>query len=434
MGQLAGLAMVRCRVGRKGGRQITGRLAVMSAVAVIGLAGCAGPGISRSAQPSEAPTVVQSAVATPSPTPPPTPMPTPTPTPRVFTFTATGSMREARMDATATLLQNGKVLIAGGAISEGSQTVATDSAELYDPATGKFARTGSLATERVSATATLLTDGRVLIAGGSAVDCGTACGDNGEGLVTAEIYNPATGKFSRTGSMSQRRVSAAAVRLNDGRVLVFGGSSSAEIYDPKTGKFTRMATLPAHFGGSIFNHAFLLSDGKVMMFGTDDDGPAVMSFDPATGKFTHNSLVFAPGVAASEDNDGPQTATLLKDGRILLTESGYLEMYDPATGAVTDSGTVSVPGDTAGQFGVPTATLLADGRVLIAGGYDSSASPSTPINLAFLYDLASGLGQSAPMLSARYGQTATLLPNGSVLIVGGSKDSQNAIKSAELFK
>ena len=83
---------------------------------------------------------------------------------------------------------------------------------------------------------------------------------------------------------------------------------------------------------------------------------------------------------------------------------------------------------------MPTATLLADGRVLIAGGYDSSASPSTPINLAFLYDLASGLGQSAPMLSARYGQTATLLPNGSVLIVGGSKDSQNAIKSAELFK
>jgi len=222
-------------------------------------------------------------------------------------------------------------------------------------------------------------------------------------------------------------VSAAAVRLNDGRVLVFGGSSSAEIYDPKTGKFTRMATLPAHFGGSIFNHAFLLSDGKVMMFGTDDDGPAVMSFDPATGKFTHNSLVFAPGVAASEDNDGPQTATLLKDGRILLTESGYLEMYDPATGAVTDSGTVSVPGDTAGQFGVQR-NAARDGRVLIAGGYDSSASPSTPINLAFLYDWHPGLARahrcSAPLRTNRDPPA-----NGSVLIVGGSKDSQNAIKS-----
>ena len=401
-------------------------------VALSGLAGCVGAGTSPSPIPSELPSV-QTPAASLAATPSPTASPSPTPTARVFAFAATGSMSEARMKATATLLQNGEVLVAGGAIYEGSEVVGTNSAELYDPASGKFTRTGSMTTSRVYQTATLLSDGRVLIVGGSAANCGTRCGDFNNALATAEIYNPATGKFSRTGSMSQYRTSAAAVRLNDGRVLVFGGDNpSADIYDPLTGKLTRIGTLTAHFGYSNPNHAILLPDGKALMISSDDNGPAVIAFDPSSGKLTHTPLHPGPLTGAFFDGDGPDTATLLRDGRVLLAERGYLEVYDPATGVVADAGAISAPDSTPAKFGQPAATLLDDGRVLIAGGYVGESNKM--IDLAFLYDPASGPSQIDPMQSARYGQTATLLPNGSVLIVGGSKDGENALKSAELFR
>jgi hypothetical protein len=347
-------------------------------------------------------------------------------------------MNEARMDTTATLLQNGKVLIAGGASFEGSELDANDSAELYDPTTGKFTRTGSMTTSRVFQTATLLSDGRVLIVGGSAGNCGTVCHDGFDALSTAEIYNPASGKFTRTGSMSQNRSSAAAVRLDDGRVLIFGGGpTSADIYDPTTGTFTRIGTLPAHFGYANSNQAMLLPDGRALMVSSDDKGPAVMTFDPSSGKLTHTSLHPGPITGAFFDGDGPETATLLKDDRVLMTEHGYLEIFDSATGTVTDAGTISAPDSTPGDFGASTATVLADSRVLVAGGYDSSTGPFLPVHLAFLYDPASGVQQIDPMLSARYHQTATLLSDGSVLIAGGARvgtGGQDALKSAELFR
>jgi hypothetical protein len=413
-------------------------LSLVAVVAVSGVAGCVGAGTSSRPRLSKVPSAAQTATESPTAALSPTASPSPTPTPRVFAFAATMSMTVARMDATATLLQNGKVLIAGGATFEGSESVVNDSAELYDPATGKFTRTGSMTTPRYYQTATLLSDGRVLIVGGSAGNCGPTCANYDNALSTAEIYNPATGKFSRTGSMSQFRETPSAVRLDDGRVLVYGGiHESADIYDPTTGKFTRVGTLPAHFGYSIYNHAILLPGGKVLMIAADDNGPAAMTFDPVSDNFTHSSLKFAPGAAEAADNDGPETATLLKDGRVLMTEHGYLEIYDPATGVVTDSGTVSDPDSTPGALGRLSATLLADGRVLIAGGYDSSTGPFLPVHLAFLYDPASGVQQIDPMLSARYHQTATLLSDGSVLIAGGAKvgtGGQDAIKSSELFR
>ena len=413
-------------------------LALAAVVALSALAGCAGNAPSPSSIRSGTGSAAQSPTADPTATLSPTASPSPTPTTRVFAFAATGSMREARMNATATLLQNGKVLVAGGAMSEGSESDVNDSAELYDHATGKFTQTGSMTTSRYGQTATLLSDGRVLIIGGRAGNCGTMCLNADHELATAEIYNPATGKFSRTGSMSQARSFAAAVRLNDGRVLVFGGGpTSADIYDPTTGKFTRVGTLPAHFGYSIVNHALLLPDGRALMVSSDDNGPAVMTFDPSSGKLTHTSLHRGPMSGAYFDGDSPETATLLKDGRVLMTEHGYLEVYDPATGVVTDSGSVSAPDSTPGDFGAPTATLLADGRVLIAGGYDSSTDQSLPVDLAFLYDPESGVQNIDPMHGARYSHTSTLLSDGSVLISGGAREvtgGQDALKSAELFR
>jgi hypothetical protein len=159
-----------------------------------------------------------------------------------FPFIPTGSMSTPRMDHTATLLLNGKVLIAGGALAfsiNGNRVSA--SAELYDPATGTFAPTGSMTTPRFSHTATLLGDGKVLIAGG--ITSGEA-----QSLATAELYDPATGMFTPTGSMTSPR-GCSSTLLADGKVLVTGcaspsNSAAAELYDPANGMFAMIGTPP----------------------------------------------------------------------------------------------------------------------------------------------------------------------------------------------
>jgi type II secretory pathway component GspD/PulD (secretin) len=163
--------------------------------------------------------------------------------PKAGTFAATGPMAEGRDFNTATLLADGRVLIAGG--STGSQqddpAAVTDdvaSAELYDPKTGTFARTGGMIVGREYHTATLLANGRVLVVGGG--------GDylNRLFIASAEIFDPSTGTFVATGPLAVARTYASAVRLDDGRVLVTGGYgavaplASAEIYDPATGAFS----------------------------------------------------------------------------------------------------------------------------------------------------------------------------------------------------
>jgi hypothetical protein len=161
--------------------------------------------------------------------------------PKAGTFSPTGSLVHPSRDADATLLADGRVLIVGGDQGhdfESGQFLA--SAELYDPKTGTFSATGSMATARDFPTATLLADGRVLVAGGltSSVT-----------LASAELYDPKTGTFSATGSMATARCFPTATLLADGRVLVAGGDAgpgfssgnylkSAEIYDPKTGTFS----------------------------------------------------------------------------------------------------------------------------------------------------------------------------------------------------
>jgi hypothetical protein len=292
--------------------------------------------------------------------------------PKTGTFSATGTMTTARSAHSATLLPDGRVLIAGGCAGGCWDHNPVASAELYDPKTGTFGATGSMATDRTYHTATLLADGRVLIAGG----CTDAfCNHT---IASAELYDPKTGSFSPTGSMSTYRANHTATLLSDGRVLVTGGGdpsyqhsyslSSAELYNPKTGTFSATGTMTT---ARSAHSATLLPDGRVLIAGGCaggcwDHNPVASAelYDPKTGTFGATG-----SMSAARDS---HAATLLSDGRVLVTGGGGLdsaERYDPTTGTFDAIGSMTRPRSD------HTAALLPDGRVLIAGGNDPSACP-----------------------------------------------------------
>lgn len=179
--------------------------------------------------------------------------------PATGTFAATGAMLTGRSDAAAALLPDGRVLIAGGAISTGPGTgTVTASAELYDPSTGTFTATGPMATALEARTATLLINGRILLAGGRGP------GDLASGSAAAEIYDPATGTFSPTGSLATATTFASAIGLTDGRVLIVIGQAPAELYDPIRGTFSKAgAMIQPRYDASVT----ILQDGEVLVAG-----------------------------------------------------------------------------------------------------------------------------------------------------------------------
>jgi hypothetical protein len=205
------------------------------------------------------------------------------------------------------------VLVVGG--SNGTTTLA--SAEIYHPATGTFSPTGSLATARIGHTAILLADGTVLVMGGISSTTIPA---------SAEIYRPTTGTFSGTGSLATGRVGDTATLLADGTVLVTGGANgtttlaSAEIYHPATGTFSPTGSLTT---ARVYQTATLLTDGTVLVVG---------------------------GLVSSQFT--------------LVGTLGSAEIYYPATG------TFSPTGGLVTSRGDYTVTVLADGKVLVAGGED----------------------------------------------------------------
>jgi hypothetical protein len=352
---------------------------------------------------------------------------TPSPTPRRThgaspEFLATGSMTMGRDSHTATLLLDGRVLIAGGETFHESR-----SAELYDPETGTFTATGSMVTGHVLGTATLLLDGRVLFVGGwdlQLFDWDPYDGTYRSISTSAEVYDPKTGTFAPTGSPAKARYSHTATRLPDGRVLIAGGSlgpndnpaatatATAEIYDPATGKFTQTGSMTTP---RVSHSATLLKDGRVLMLGSWSDFSAEI-YDPVTGIFSG-----AGGIAQNIN-----MATLLRDGRVLVVGWGgtgmVSDIYDPATGKSSPTGLMIDGPNFMGPIGgvLTSPPLLADGRVLVpdvAYGGEGSGSGSVE-----LYDPETGrFTKGPPMSRYRSGFTATLLGDGSVLFTGNQK-------------
>lgn len=281
-----------------------------------------------------------------------------------------------RSGHTATLLGNGTVLFAGGS--------ASPSAQIFDPVTRTIANTGSLLTARQHHTATLLKDGTVLITGGE--PGGKPGGQSGgRALASAEIFDPSTGKFSATGSLHEARSSHAAALLPDGRVLICGGSAddTSEIYDPRQKIFLSAGHMLAPMPSL---QAVTLKDGSIFLLGSAS-APAEI-FHPDTGTFTAAGTQHFAGIA-----------TLLHDGTVLIFAADGVETFRP--GANVFQTDTAMPGTPA------ACVLLPSGKVLVTG---------TPTEI---YDPSSQSFTRGPVLKQpQSGDTATLLDNGNVLVAG----------------
>ena len=336
------------------------------------------------------------------------------------TWTATGSMATARYDFKATLLNNGKVLVTGGVDASRN---ATASAELYDPSTGIWTATTPMTTRRSAHTATLLPDGRVLVAGGY----------NTTATASAELYDPATGLWTPTGSMNTKRVTQMATLITtgalSGMVLVAGGSSvcqgctpildTAEVYDPSTGLWadTGRMTIAKYWDRPS---PATLPDGSILIVGGVTCCPyhwfnEAESYDQVSQTWTPTS---AKMTKANE------TTALLPDGRVLVAGGtkgtqptsknvADAELFDSSAGTWTATASMSTDRD------LHTLTLLASGQALVAGGFSGGWGVCNDLTSAELYDSSAGTWfLTGNMTVARAYHTATILPNGQVLVAG----------------
>ena len=319
-----------------------------------------------------------------------------------WTRAPTSPMVTARMGHTATLLPSGKVLVTAGRGGPYEQPP-TATAELYDPATGTWSTTGSLSTPRSFHAATLLPSGKVLVVGGHA---------GSETPATAEVYDPGTDTWEPMGTLRTSTSLHTATLLPSGKVLVAG--SRMQVFDLVTGTWTT-------FGGSTANRlraqTTLLPSGKVLAQGGDLQEKAEL-YEPESRSWRATGSM-------STARTG-HTATLLRSGKVLVaggsTDSGALtstEVYDPATETWSPTGDLHAP--RSGHL----ALLLPTGKVLVLGG---------GLTLMEVYDPDTGTwAETGHLVAYRQDFTATLLSSGKVLVAGGTSSSSGYISQTEVY-
>ena len=307
-------------------------------------------------------------------------------------WSSTSPLNAPRDGFAAVRLRDGRVLVTGGytGVTATAGVLAYSSARVYDPKTGTWSKPGLMHVARYQPSASVLADGRVLVAGGVYAD-----ENSFDTRASAELFDPKTGKWSVTGAMKTARSAAPAVTLQDGRVLVVGGVDSdgkplrsAEAFDPGTGRWSSTGSLATARAGFTLT---LLPDGTVLVVGGDPGGSwanekplaSAERFDPSTGKWSPAAAMGTPRTL--------HVAALLGDGRVLVaggndraleaagtSEDGFppptasAEIYDP----VNDSWTPTTP--MASPRAAAAAVTLTDGSVLVTGGYGSWGPLSTP--------------------------------------------------------
>lgn len=359
---------------------------------------------------------------------------------RILTMTAPRALHAA------VALHDGRVLICGGT-SNANVGGVLQTAEIYDPIARTFTPTGAMTAARQGHTATVFPDGRVLIVGGS-----QNIGFRSE-LASAEIYDLNSGSFRATGSMTTPREGHTATLLRDGRVLIAGGSpngttttASAEVYDSRTGSFTAIAPMgvprEAH-------SATLLKNGRVLMAGGGRGGMPGGYIAYETGEiFDPVSNTFSTLAAHMITDRVGLAASLLDDGRVLLAGGKSSKIHSPFGGANLfwlapldtaevydpESSSFRAVGRMQATHYLGVATKLNNGMVLITGGWTAIGGTIGGVRTADLFDPIHNIFSGGGDLHvARLNQTATLLAGGDVMVAGGLDGDGNVTPTVEFY-
>lgn len=343
-------------------------------------------------------------------------------------------LEKDRYWASYTLLNNNKILVAGGQWNDWNKPGVVPS-EIYDVKTGKSEYTiGDLKIPRYHHKAILLNDGRVLIVGGATRDFQKKKDINF--IKQAELYNPETGEFTLTGeSIIDRSRSFSLTKLKDGKVLFFSGNTP-EIYDPETGKFTISGKTNEYLYSE--HTATLLKDGRVLIVGgargKDKNGTylnlkfdTAEIYDPKTQKFSYTGQLNIPRRL--------HIATLLKDGRVFIAYGGEkkrnvgVEIYDPKTGKF------ELVGKNILERNEPPLILLPDGKVAIIGNdwhYDYYRYHDGTIEIFNPEDNSIKLSKKKIYPKRRIDNAFLSSDNKTIIIIGDQNTKVDYIKVKEI--
>jgi N-acetylneuraminic acid mutarotase len=351
------------------------------------------------------------------------------------TWSVAAPLSQARWASASVVMGDGRVLLAGGTTGNSSINAVT-TATIFDPATGFWTSATGMLQARAYATAVLLSDGSVLVAGGSR---------NGEPLDTAERYFPATDTWVTAGRLNLPRTQGTLTLLQDGRVLAAGGgiegtpgwnsTASAEVFDPSRGSWTLTAPMSVararHTATVLVDGEVLVAGGSTTFHGETGSVTATAEiYNPATGKWRSAGQMARPRYVHS--------AVLLADGRVLVAGGWYamsssdpshetVEIYDPAANKWSTTGSMI---QARAEFGM---AMLPDGRVLAAGGIDSLYQVTAGSEM---YDPATGTWHATGTLAVgAMGSVVQPLGDGRVLIAGGAMDAlaSKVTGACELF-